>query len=128
MVIYLAGLKNIPKQLYEAADIDGANWWAKLINITLPMLTPTIFFNSVMGIIGSFQIFTQAYIMTQGGPVDSTLFYVYYLFNNAFAYFKMGYACSMAWILFIIILIFTLIQFRLSRYWVYYEMAPTRRW
>jgi multiple sugar transport system permease protein len=122
MIIYLAGLQGIPEQLYEAAEIDGATWWTKFFKITLPLLSPTIFFNLVMGIIGTMQIFTQAYIMTQGGPLDSTLFYVYYLFNNAFSYFKMGYACSLAWFLFLIILVLTLIQLRLARYWVYYEV------
>ncbi len=121
MLIYLAGLKNIPEQLYEAAEIDGANLWYKFWNITIPMISPTLFFNLIMGIIGTFQIFTQAYIMTGGGPLDSTLFYVYYLFNNAFSYFKMGYACSMAWILFLVVLALTAIQLKLASYWVYYE-------
>jgi len=120
MIIYLAGLQGIPKQLYEAAIIDGANWYRKFTNITIPMLTPTIFFNMVMSVIAHFQVFTQAYIMTQGGPADSTLFYVYYLFNQAFRYFNMGYASALAWILFIIILIATLVQFRLASKWVYY--------
>jgi len=122
MIIYLAGLQGIPEQLYEAAEIDGATWWTKFFKVTLPLLSPTIFFNLVMGIIGAMQIFTQAYVMTQGGPLDSTLVYVYYLFNNAFSYFKMGYACSLAWILFLIILVLTLIQLRLARHWVYYEV------
>ncbi len=121
MLIYLAGLKGIPAQLYEAAEIDGAGTWYKFWRITIPMISPTLFFNLIMGIIGTFQIFTQAYIMTGGGPLDSTLFYVYYLFNNAFSYFKMGYACSMAWILFLIILVLTAIQFKLASRWVYYE-------
>lgn len=121
MLIYLAGLKGIPVQLYEAAEIDGAGTWYKFWRITIPMISPTLFFNLIMGIIGTFQIFTQAYIMTGGGPLDSTLFYVYYLFNNAFSYFKMGYACSMAWILFLIILALTAIQFKLASRWVYYE-------
>ncbi len=122
MIIYLAGLQGIPEQLYEAAEIDGATWWNKFFKITLPLLSPTIFFNLVMQVISTMQIFTQSYIMTQGGPLDSTLFYVYYLFNNAFSYFKMGYACSLAWFLFLIILVLTLIQLRLARYWVYYEV------
>jgi multiple sugar transport system permease protein len=121
MVVWLAGLQGIPEVLYEAAEIDGAGRWAKFRHVTLPMLSPYIFYNLVMGIIGTFQIFTKAYIMTQGGPVDSTLFYVYALFNNAFRYFRMGYASAMAWILFIIILVFTLIQIKLSKKWVYYE-------
>ena len=121
MIIWLAGLKGIPQQLYEAAEIDGAAAWARFRHITLPMLTPYVFFNLIMGVIGTFQIFTQAYIMTQGGPVDSTLFYVYYLFNNAFRYFAMGYAAAMAWILFWLILALTLIQLRLAPRWVHYE-------
>ncbi|MGQ9629202.1 MAG: carbohydrate ABC transporter permease [bacterium] len=121
MVIFLAGLKGIPAQLYEAARVDGANAWQSFWWITIPQLTPVIFFNLVMGIIASFQVFTAAYVMTQGGPMHSTLFYVLYLFQNAFTYFHMGYASALAWILFIIVLIFTLIQFKLSSYWVYYE-------
>lgn len=120
MIIYLAGLKGIPQQLYEAAKIDGANWWQLFWKITIPMLTSTLFFTSIMGIIGSFQIFTQAYIMTAGGPVNSTLFYVYYLYNNAFAYFKMGYASALAWIFFLVIFVITIIQLKLGKYWVYY--------
>lgn len=125
MLIFLAGLKGIPDQLYEAAEIDGANWRTKFIHVTLPMLTPTIFFLLVLSTIGYLKIFTEAYVLTQGGPLDSTLFYVYHLFNNAFVYFKMGYAAAMAWVLFIIILILTLIQFRLANRWVYYEVGET---
>jgi multiple sugar transport system permease protein len=121
MIIYLAGLKNIPIHLYEAAKIDGANSWQIFWNITIPQLTPTIFFNLIMGLIGAFQTFTNAYVMTQGGPVNSTLFYVLYLYNNAFQYYHMGYASSMAWFLFIIVILVTLLQFRLARRWVYYE-------
>ena len=121
MVIYLAGLQAIPDTFYEAAKIDGANWFHRLRYITLPLLSPTIFFQLIMGIIGSFQVFTQAYVMTGGGPQDSTLFYVLYLFSTAFLYLKMGYASAMAWILFIIILAITLIQFKLAKRWVYYE-------
>ncbi|HOM80993.1 MAG TPA: sugar ABC transporter permease, partial [Armatimonadota bacterium] len=121
MIIWLAGLKGIPETLYEAAEIDGAGGWAAFRHVTIPMLSPYIFFNLIMGVIGTFQIFTQAYIMTGGGPVDSTLFYVYYLFNNAFRYFKMGYASALAWILFVIILALTLLQLRLGKRWVYYE-------
>jgi len=121
MIIWLAGLKGIPETLYEAAEIDGAGKCAAFRHVTLPMLSPYIFFNLIMGVIGTFQIFTQAYIMTSGGPVDSTLFYAYYLFNNAFRYFKMGYASALAWILFLIILALTLVQLRLGKRWVYYE-------
>ena len=121
MIVWLAGLKGIPKHLYEAAEIDGAGLLRKFWNVTLPMISPYILFNLVMGLIGTFQIFTQAYIMTRGGPVDSTLFYAFYLFNNAFRYMKMGYASALAWILFAIILVLTVIQLQLSKHWVHYE-------
>jgi len=122
MLIFLAGLQGIPNSLFEAIEIDGGNWWAKFRNITVPMMTPVIFFNLVMGIIGSFQIFNQAYIMTDGGPNNASLFFVYYLYLNAFRYGKMGYACALAWILFLAILALTLIVFKSSSYWVFYEM------
>ena len=121
MIIWLAGLKGIPQHLYEAAEIDGAGPWLRFCHVTLPMLSPYIFFNLIMGIIGTMQVFTQAYIMTEGGPDDSTMFYAYYLFNNAFRYFKMGYASALAWILFLVILALTLIQLKLSPRWVHYE-------
>jgi multiple sugar transport system permease protein len=121
MIVWLAGLKGIPTHLYEAAALDGAGPFRKFFNVTLPMLSPYILFNMVMGFIGTFQIFTQAYIMTRGGPVDSTLFYAFYLFNNGFRYMKMGYASAMAWVLFAMILALTLLQFRIARSWVYYE-------
>lgn len=121
MIIWLAGLRGIPEHLYEAAQIDGASTWARFRYITLPMLTPYLFFNLVMGCIGTLQIFTQAVVMTKGGPLDATLFYVYYLFNNAFEYFRMGYASAMAWILFLVILAITVVQLRLAPRWVYYE-------
>ncbi len=121
MVIYLAGLQSVPGQLYEASEIDGANSLQQFRHITLPMLTPVIFYNLVMGIIGSFQVFTQAFVMTGGGPVNSTLFYVLYLYKQAFNYFHMGYASAMAWILFAIILVLTLLVFKSSSMWVYYE-------
>jgi multiple sugar transport system permease protein len=121
MIIWLAGLKSIGKSYYEAAEIDGANAWQRFRFITIPLLTPYIFFNLVMGLIGTFQIFTQAFIMTSGGPVNSTLFYAYHLFNNAFRYLKMGYAASMAWFLFLIVLVLTLFQMQTSKRWVHYE-------
>jgi len=121
MIVWLAGLKGIPKHLYEAAEIDGAGRLRKFWNVTVPMISPYILFNLVMGLIGTFQIFTQAYIMTRGGPVDSTLFYAFNLFNNAFRYMKMGYASAMAWVLFAIILVLTVIQLKLSKKWVHYE-------
>jgi len=121
MIIFLAGLQGIPDSYYEAAGIDGAGAWSKFRHITLPMLTPMIFFNMVLGIIGSFQIFTAAYIMTGGGPADATLFYVLYLFRQAFEEFRMGYASAMAWGLFVVLLVFTGIQFWQAKRWVYYE-------
>jgi multiple sugar transport system permease protein len=126
MLIFLAGLQGIPAHLYEAAEIDGANIWQRFLNVTLPMLSPVIFFNLVLGIIGSFQTFTQAYVMTGGGPVDSTLFYALYLYRSAFKLLKMGYASSMAWVLLVIILVLTWLQFRLGRSWVYYEGEPMK--
>lgn len=125
-LIYLAGLQGIPEQYYEAAQIDGAGNWKQFIHVTLPMLSPTIFFNLIMGVIGSFQVFTQAYVMTAGGPVDSTRFYVFYLFQLAFQYFYMGYASAMAWLMFLLILILTLIQFKFASRWVYYEGSKAR--
>lgn len=121
MIIYLAGLQSVPTQLYEAAEIDGAGSWAKFRTVTLPMISPTIFFNLIMGIIGSFQVFTSSFIMTQGGPAYATLFYVLYLYQKAFKYLQMGYACALAWILFGVILLLTLIVFKSSAGWVYYE-------
>lgn len=121
MVIFLAGLQGVPKELYEAAMADGAGWLYTITRITIPLITPTIFFNLIMGIIGSFQVFTAAYIMTNGGPVNSTLFYVLYLYQTAFRFFEMGYASAMAWVLFFIVLVLTLAQFRLAGRWVYYE-------
>lgn len=121
MIIWIAGLKGISDSYYEAASIDGATKWQQFKFITIPMLTPYIFFNLIMGLIGTFQIFTQAFIMTAGGPVNSTLFYAYYLFNNAFRYLNMGYAAAMAWFLFLVVLILTAIQMQLSRRWVHYE-------
>jgi multiple sugar transport system permease protein len=121
MVIYLAGLKGIPGSLYEAATIDGAGPWRRLWNITIPMLSPLIFFNVVMGVIASFQIFTQAKVMTDGGPNDATLFYVLNLYRSAFEFHEMGYASAMAWILFVIILALTALIFRGSRGLVHYE-------
>lgn len=121
VIIFLAGLKNVPQSLYEAAHIDGASAWRRFRHITVPMMTPLVFFNLILGIIGTFQVFTGAYIITAGGPANSTLFYVLYLYNNAFKFFKMGYASALAWILFLIILVFTIVQLRMARLWVYYE-------
>ena len=121
LVIFLAGLQDIPRQLYDAAMIDGAGTLHQVRHITLPMLSAVIFFNVVVGVIGGFQIFTQAFIMTNGGPLDATLFYALYLYQNAFKYFKMPYASAMAWILFLIVIVATLVLFRSSARLVYYE-------
>jgi multiple sugar transport system permease protein len=123
VVIYLAGLQDIPENLYEAAELDGAGSLRKTWHVTLPMLTPVIFFNLVMSLIGTFQYFTQAYVMTRGGPLDSTLFYALLIYRNAFFYFKMGFASAMSWILFLIVLVLTLVLFRSSDRWVYYGGA-----
>lgn len=121
MIIFLAGLQSVPDSLHEAAAIDGANWWNRFRSVTLPMLSPVIFFSVIVGIIGSFQVFNASYIMTQGGPANATLFYVLYLYRKAWESLEMGYASALAWVLFLIILAFTLIQFRLGRAWVFYE-------
>ncbi len=121
MVIYLAGLKDIPAYLYEAATIDGAGAWQRLRHITLPLLSPVIFFNMVMGLIGVFQYFTEAYVMTQGGPEDSTRFYALYLFERAWRYLDMGYASAMGWVLFLVIMTLTGVLFWTQRRWVHYE-------
>ncbi|QOV18811.1 sugar ABC transporter permease [Blautia liquoris] len=120
MVIFLAGLQDVPRQLLEAVEIDGGGFWAKLRHVILPMMTPTIFYNAVMGIINGFQLFTQPYMMTQGGPNNASLFYVYYLYREAFEFSRMGKACAIAWVLFIIIMILTVVIFKGSNKWVYY--------
>jgi len=121
MVIYLAGLQDIPTSLYEAAKIDGANRWHEFFKITLPLLTPSILFNLVFGIIMTFQSFTNVYVATNGGPLDSTLFYVVYLYRKAFEHLAMGYASALAWILLLIVLVCTLIILRSSGRWVFYR-------
>ncbi|MCL6431893.1 MAG: sugar ABC transporter permease [Anaerolineae bacterium] len=126
-IIYLAGLQNIPPHLYEAATIDGAGAWQRFWRVTIPLLTPTIFFQLVMNLIGCFQVFTEAYIATNGGPLKSTLFYMLYIYNYAFRSMRMGYGCALAWILAVVILLVTLIVFRSSPYWVYYEAEQARR-
>lgn len=122
MIIYLAGLQNIPQHLYDASEVDGAGTWKRFWSITIPMLSPTLFFTFVMGIIGALQTFTEAYVMTGGGPVDSTLFYVYHLFNMAFRDFRMGYASALAWFLFVLVFAATMINMWGSKRWVYYEV------
>jgi multiple sugar transport system permease protein len=121
MVIYLAGLQGISSEYYEAAEVDGAGWWTRLRHITIPLMTPALFFQLVTGLIAALQVFTQPYVMTAGGPNNATLFLVLYLYRNAFQYFKMGYASAVAWVLFFYILALTLLIFRSGRSWVHYE-------
>jgi multiple sugar transport system permease protein len=121
MIIFLAGLQSVPSHLYEAVEVDGGGAWRKFYHVTLPSMTPTIFFNMVMMQIGAFQSFDSVYVMTQGGPNNATLLYVVYLYRVAFTETKIGYASALSWILFIIIVVLTLITFRTSRKWVYYE-------
>lgn len=123
MIIYLAGLQGIPEELYEASRIDGASTWQRFLNVTLPLLTPTIFYQLIIGTMAAFQFFTQVYIMFggTGGPQDSAMFYSLYLFKNAFEWMRMGYASAMAWLLFALVLVITIIQFKISGRWVYYE-------
>ena len=126
MLIYLGGLQGIPQHLYEAVEIDGGSWWASFRHVTIPMMTPVIFFNLITGLIGTFQVFTPAYVMTQGGPGYATYFYVLHLYKNAFQYLRMGYASALAWILMLITLVGTWILFRSSS-WVYYEGMEANR-
>lgn len=122
MVIYLAGLQDVPTEMYEAAELDGAGWWARTRNVTMPFLSPVILFNGIMGIIGTLQVFAEPYVMFPGGsPARSTYFYTMYLFDNAFIYHKMGYACAMGWIMFLIILVLTLVALRISEKHVHYQ-------
>lgn len=121
ILIYLAGLQGIPTELYEAAEIDGANELRRLLFITIPLMTPTIFFNVVMNLIGAFQVFTQAFIATAGGPNNATLTMVLYMYRKGFEQFSFGYAAALSWMLFVIIMAFTLLIFRSSSLWVYYE-------
>lgn len=121
MLLYLAGLQGIPTTLYEAAEIDGANAWHRFRYVTIPMLTPTIYFNLLINIIASFQVFTQVEVLTDGGPNNATLTQVLYLYNKGFQDFQFGYASALAWALFIVILVFTVLVVRSSESWVYYE-------
>ena len=126
MVVYLAGLQAVPPTLYEAAAIDGAGPLRRFRHITLPGISPTIFFNLILSVIASFQVFTPAFVLTQGGPLNSTLFYVLYMFQQGFQYLHMGYATAMAWVLLAIVLVITLVQFAFSGRWVYYEGEARR--
>ena len=126
MVIVLAALQGVPTELYEAAEIDGAARWSKFLHITIPMVSPVIFFNLVTGIIDTFQVFTAGYVMTSGGPNNASLFYVLYLYRNAWQYLAMGYASALAWILFVVIMFFTVLVLRSSSLWVHYEGVRAR--
>jgi len=119
-IIYLAKLQDVPAELYEAAEIDGADWWGKIRYVTLPMISPVILFNVVMAIIGTFQIFTEPYIMTGGGPEDKTRFVAMFVYDQAFKYHRLGYASAVAWVLFLIIVALTLLTFRISKKHVHY--------
>jgi len=121
MLIFLAGLQAIPTQLYEAATIDGAGIWKRFRYVTLPMISPTLFFVLITNIIGSFQIFTNVFVMTSGGPVNSTMMYVLWLYNLAFRQFRMGFASALAWVFFILMMVLTILIFKSSDAWVYYE-------
>jgi multiple sugar transport system permease protein len=121
MIIFLAGLQDIPQSLYEAADIDGASAFSKFANITVPLLSPTIFFNLVIGLIGAFQVFTPVYLMTDGGPGTSSMMLGLLIYRHGFEQFNMGYASLLAWVMFLIVITLTIIQFTLARRWVYYE-------
>lgn len=121
MIIYLSGLQGVSEDIYEAAEIDGAKTFSRFFKITLPLISPTIFFNMVMAIIGSFQYFTEAYMMTKGGPLNSTLFYNLNLYTVAYKEYNMGYAAALAWVMFTIIMVFTLLIIKSSSFWVYYQ-------
>jgi multiple sugar transport system permease protein len=121
MMIFLAGLQGVSQELYDAADIDGAGWWARFRHVTLPLISPTMFFNLVLGIIGALKIFTVAFIATQGGPAYATWFFALHIWSQAFKYLEMGYASALAWIFTVILVVLTVIQLRFSRRWVYYE-------
>jgi multiple sugar transport system permease protein len=121
MIVFLAGLQGVPGELYDAVEVDGGNWWNKFRNVTLPMLSPVILFNLVVDVTYAFQFFTEPYGMTEGGPENSTLFFLIYLYRNAFNYLQMGYASAMAWTLFMIVLAITLLILRSTPMWVHYE-------
>jgi len=123
MIIFLAGLRQIPQDMYEAASLDGASKWRQFWKITLPMLTPVVFFNAVIQTIEAFKSFTPAFIISggNGGPINSTLFYTLYLYNEAFSFFRMGYASALAWVLLAIVALFTAFSFLTSKYWVHYD-------
>ena len=120
MVIFLAGLQGVPQELYEAVEIDGGGAWYRFRHVTLPMISPTMCFNLILGVIGALRVFTVAYVSTEGGPAYATWFYILHLYTQAFKYFNIGYASALAWIFFIILIAFTYFQVRASRHWVFY--------
>jgi multiple sugar transport system permease protein len=120
MIIFLAGLQGVPEELYDAAKVDGAGRWQRFRHVTLPMITPTIFFNLVLGIVGALQVFTSALVATEGGPAYATWFYALHIYKQAFGYFNMGYASALAWLFAILIIVLTWMQMRVARAWVYY--------
>jgi multiple sugar transport system permease protein len=127
MLIYLAALQRLPTDVLWAARLDGAGPWRRFARVTLPLISPALFFNLVLDLIYALQTFTQAYVVTDGGPGDSSLFFMLYLYRNAFTYFDMGYASALAWLLFALTLLLTVVVFRSARSWVFYEGAPARR-
>jgi len=123
MLIYLAGVQGVPKELYEAAEIDGAGSWSRFRHVTLPMISPVIFFNLIMGVIGALQVFTTSFVATRGGPAYATWFFSLHIYNQAFRYYRLGYGCLLAWFLGVILIAFTYVQIRFSERWVYYAGA-----
>lgn len=121
MLVFLAAIQNVPQHYYEAVEMDGGGWWARFRHVTLPFISPVLFLWSILEVIGALQVFVEAYVMTKGGPLNSTLFYNLYLYNKAFDDFDMGYASALAWLLFLLAGIITFIQFKVSRKWVYYS-------
>jgi multiple sugar transport system permease protein len=126
LIIFLAGLQGVPRDLYEAAMVDGAGWWRKQWNVTIPMMTPYFLFQVIMGFIATIQVFVQPYLMTEGGPKDATLFYLLYVFRNAFQFFSMGYAAALSWLLFVYVVFITLLILRSASHWVYYAGSDAR--
>jgi multiple sugar transport system permease protein len=124
MLVFLAALQTVPRDLYEAVDLDGGGWWKKFLHVTVPMISPVLFLWFILEVIFSFQVFTEAYVMTKGGPLNSTMFYNLYLYYKAFDDFDMGYASALAWLLLILSLVITLIQFKAGKYWVHYRAEP----
>ena len=127
MIIFLAGLQGVPEELHDAASIDGANGWHRFWNVTLPMISPVVFFNVILSAIAAFRVFTFAFMATSGGPAFSTYFYMLHLYTMAFESMHMGYSSALAWVLFVIVLIFTVLQFVASKRWVFYTGEVTRR-